>query len=387
MIELYKLKNSYHKERMLIGLYIAVFVSYLFLSIGTLIKGETEIFLEKFFVSIVLIVLFSLYLKFKGLKRFFILLVILLELDALFTVYRYPSLDFIVVIPFIMIFGFFYFLKMKEAVFAVILHYIYWAGVFITGLFLYKEGHSFFNHFSVLSLFSASLIILIFGMLYKYLIEISYKKVAERNKQNILMLNEIHHRIKNNLNMIASILGLQILSMENQEDERAKEVLRNSKLRIEAIAMIHDNLYKERHIKKVKFQNYIENLTLLVCSTYNKEIDVKVEADDIFLSFETMFKIGLILNELLTNSLKYAFEDGEKGKIYIKLNRKGEEYILTYLELGNENVDTEKILNSKSLGIKLIKLITKQMNASLSLSSKEGLKFVIKFHNLPILSK
>lgn len=387
MIELYKLRNSYHKERMLIGLYIAVFSSYLFLSLGSLIKGEIEIFWEKFLVSAIVAVLLFAYLKFKGLKKFFVFLVFLLEADALFTIYKYPSLNFIVCIPFIMIFGFFYFLKMREAIFFSVLHYLYWGGVFVTGLFLYKEQHRFFNHFSILTFISSSLIILIFGILYKYFMEVSYKKVAEKNRQNILMLNEIHHRIKNNLNMVASILGLQILSMKGEEDEKAKEILKNSKLRIEAIAMIHDNLYKERHIRKVKFQNYIENLTSLVCSTYNKEMTVKVEADDIFLSFETMFKIGLILNELLTNSLKYAFERERKGFIYIRLNRKKEEYVLTYLEKGNKNADTVKILNSNSLGIKLIKLIIKQMNASLTLDIDNGLRFTIRFRNIPILLK
>ncbi len=379
------IKYFYHKKGILLLVYIYILVLYIFFILLCMRYECRDILSEKIFVSsFILISLFLLH-KLKRVKTFFVILTVIVEFDAFFTIFYYPSLYFIILIPFSMIFCFFYFLKIKEALIASLIHYLYWIAIFGWEIFTYNNSHFVFNYFSQIILFLSSLPILLFSIFFYYSNEYFYQKISEKNRENILILNEIHHRIKNNLNMISSILGLQILSLENKKESSAqiKDILQNSKLRIETVAIIHDTLYKENHIKRIKFQEYIERLSDLVEKTYNKNVSIKIDADEIFLSFETMFRIGLILNELLTNSLKYAFKENQKSQIFINLQRNSDSYTLIYWEKENRNIDVSKILNSKTLGIKLVKLLIKQMEALMRVCDENGLKFVIKFKNNP----
>ncbi len=167
-----------------------------------------------------------------------------------------------------------------------------------------------------------------------------------------ILLKEIHHRIKNNLNMISSIMGLQILSLENGNYHDPKVILLDSKIRIEAMALIHEAIYEDNDLDRLNFEKYVNNLLKLINQTYKRNIKIELHSDVDYLPLEPMKSLGIIINELFTNSIKYAFKDN--------------------------NLD-DKIINSNSLGIKLVKLTVKQMRGSLDITRNSGLIFTIKF--------
>jgi len=192
--------------------------------------------------------------------------------------------------------------------------------------------------------------------------------------------NEIHHRIKNNLNMVASIIGLQILNLEKTDTQDTKEVLLNSKLRIEVVAMIHESLYQHNQEEDIDFKEYTKKLTELILQTYNQDVLVKINTEVPILHEDIMLRLGIIINELLTNSIKHSFSKTDKKKcIKIGLEKKGTEYIFTYRNPYNIQADLDKILHSDTLGIKLIKLTVKQMKGHLEVEQKDGLVFTIAF--------
>ncbi len=193
------------------------------------------------------------------------------------------------------------------------------------------------------------------------------------------MQNEIDHRIKNNLNMISSILGLQILNLKNGSNESAEDILLKSKLRIEALAMVHNALDSSEDIIEVNFTKYVNNLSSLLMSTFCKNIAIKIDASDIYFNANTMLKLGLIFNELLTNSLKHALPFKGIKSINIILRKKRSYYTLIYKEEGGKFVNIQKIRKSKTLGIKLISLLLKEMNATMNIFQKDGLAFQIQF--------
>jgi two-component sensor histidine kinase len=192
--------------------------------------------------------------------------------------------------------------------------------------------------------------------------------------------NEIHHRIKNNLNMIASIIGLQILNLEKTNIHDTKEILLNSKLRIEVVAMIHESLYQHNNNEEIDFKEYTKKLTQLILRTYNQDVLVKINTEVPILHEDIMLRLGIIINELFTNSIKHSFSKSNQKKcIKIGLLKKDKHYIFTYHNPYNINADLNKILHSDTLGIKLINLTVKQMGGECKVEQNEGLLFTITF--------
>lgn len=189
------------------------------------------------------------------------------------------------------------------------------------------------------------------------------------------MQKEINHRIRNNLNIVSSILGLQISSLKNGSVYKTADILKDSKLRIDAIAIVHNASHKSEDFKK-----YVRELCDLIKITYNSDIEVEIRADKVEIELDIMLKIGLIITELLTNSLKYAFFHKENKKnILITLKKNADNCLLTYLEKGCKIVDINKIRQSKALGIRLIMLTLKQMKAHMNIKQNGGLIFTIDF--------
>ena len=229
-------------------------------------------------------------------------------------------------------------------------------------------------------MFTTSVVVVFLGLFYHLSTEVTYEKLEASNKKNETLLKEIHHRIKNNLNVIASIFGLQILNLKKGISKSTEEVLKDNKMRIESIAMIHESLYQNHDIGKAPFKGYVQKLTGLINKTYNRNISVHIDSQNISLPLETMFRLGIILNELFTNSIKYAFEHDEKSdQVNVKLYRDGDDCYFTYHESRNEHIDIPKILNSQTLGMRLIQLTVKQMDGTLDISHNDGLIFTIIF--------
>ncbi len=195
-----------------------------------------------------------------------------------------------------------------------------------------------------------------------------------------LLQSEIHRRVKNSLNTISSILGLQINALNIVSEKNTKEILENSKQRIETIAINHEALYQNHDLGEVPFNVYAQNLVDMINQAHNRNISVQIESNQISLPTDTMFLMGIILGELFTNSIKHAFKkDKDDNRVKISLSKHKDYYLFSYHESGNENIDIAKILNSQTLGMRLVKLVVKQLDGILEVTQDRGLFFTIEF--------
>ena len=220
--------------------------------------------------------------------------------------------------------------------------------------------------FALLSFF-----VFLFGATYHFAIEESYKKLEQSNKQKDFLLKEIHHRVKNNLNIVASILGLE--KFESDATEVHKLIHRN-KLRIESIAMVHEILYENSDLEKIDFKSYIQKLTKHIIQTEGDEdIHIVLDIVKLELHIEPMMQFGIIINELMTNSIKYALRGDEKS-ISITLLRHEHEYKLCYKDSGRGEKEAPQ-----GFGSSLIQMSVKQLDGRLNITHKDGLVYEIYF--------
>ena len=254
----------------------------------------------------------------------------------------------------------------------------------IMGLLLYLEYYNnpnnplFQNHQALFNLGYTALIIYFFGLLYHAYILRTFEELDASNRQKEMLLNEVHHRVKNNLNVIASIIGLQ----SNRLDGREKEELLKSKTRIESIALVHEMLYGCDNFENIDFYDYTHQLSRLLLSMYQQSSKIKIiiNSNGIKLPLEIMIHLGIMTNELLTNSVKYAFNDAD-GEINITLSCENDKFKFIYCDNGAGVSSSDRLLKSKSLGIKLIQLSARQLNGELLLSSPKGLQYEVEFKN------
>ncbi len=257
-------------------------------------------------------------------------------------------------------------------------------GIYLYGYYYMYDGHGFsYKASDIVAIFMATLVILFIGIFYHLGVEETYRQLEKANQHNKILLQEVHHRVKNNLNIIASILGLQMRNIKKGITKDSYEVLKENKLRIESIAMIHEALYKSKHFDKIDFKKYVLRLINLIGATYDKEIQVNLNADNISFSLDTMLRLGIILNELFTNSIKYAFsQNSTNNQVNITLTKQKEHYTLIYHEYGNRDADIDKITDSAALGMKLVFLTVREMDGTIEISKKDGLVFTIQLRLL-----
>lgn len=216
-------------------------------------------------------------------------------------------------------------------------------------------------------------------------LEITERKIAQDNMRKSLeekevLLREIHHRVKNNMQIISSLLRLQ---SENIEDKKYRDAFIDSQNRIHAMALIHEKLYQSKSIAKINFKEYIDSIVSNIFESYciksNIKIDINIE--NIPLIIDCAVPCGLIINELVTNSLKYAFPDGRQGKIQISVKSNNDHMI--QLSISDDGIGIPEdmdIRNTKSLGLHLVTaLAEKQLNGEFILNRENGTEFQIKF--------
>lgn len=195
--------------------------------------------------------------------------------------------------------------------------------------------------------------------------DITARKHAEDISRQQLLLKEGHHRVKNNLQLITSLLNLQA---EYIHDEKILAMFKDSQNRIRAMALVHDILSQNKELARINFREYIERLTSALFHTYGavdeqRKLSLKIEP--IFLRSELALNLGLILNELVTNSLKHAFPGSRKGEIHIEFQADGDSpYLLTVSDNGI-GCPFFDFLNPRTLGIQLVSTLIKQIEASL----------------------
>ncbi len=203
-----------------------------------------------------------------------------------------------------------------------------------------------------------------------------------KNKQNELLLKEIHHRVKNNLEMVKSLIALQSAKLE---DGASKEAMLASQNRVQSMGIIHQKLYQGENLGSIEMKDYFINLGEGVLDTFNAEEKVKIECamDDLNLDVDTAVPIGLIVNELLTNALKYAFPEGKKGQINISLVKENNDLLLKVTDNGIGKTEGSKPKGT-GFGTQLIQLLTQQLNGTISEDYKNGTAVFFNFKNFKI---
>jgi two-component sensor histidine kinase len=301
------------------------------------------------------------------------------EFDSAFVMLNQQLNHFVTIYPFFIIFGFFFFFRLSTAIWMTIIHLLYWLSISAYGHIIFPEDPT-FQVISLANIIVSSFIATVFAFFYHISTELTYEKLEHANRQKSILLKEIHHRIKNSLNKISSMIGLQILSIKNGNIEDTEEVLRKSKLRIEAMAMVHNALYKTRDIGKIEFDDYIKNLTSLIKHTYDRSLSVEVCNNHKYLPIDTVMKIGLIINELMTNTIKHAVVlNEEEIKILISLSEKKDNCLLEYHQTNTDKVDETLLQKNDTLGMRLIRLTVKEMGGDMKISNSDGLKFLFRF--------
>lgn len=197
-------------------------------------------------------------------------------------------------------------------------------------------------------------------------------------KEKELLLKEIHHRVKNNLQIISSLISLQTMNTTN---ENTCASLRDSQNRIKSMALIHEKLYQSKDLARIDFKGYVNSLVKSLSSSYvlNPGLKIIVDIEDVCLDIDTAIPCGLIINELVSNSLKYAFTGRNTGEIRIVLSRNDNAYRLAVSDDGVGMAPGIDFKNTTSLGLMLVVTLAEQINGSLDHPEGPGTMFVITF--------
>ncbi len=192
-------------------------------------------------------------------------------------------------------------------------------------------------------------------------------------REKEVLLQEIHHRVKNNLQVISSLLSLQSRSVA---DPQASDVLRDSQARVKSMALVHEKLYRSADLERIDFAEYAQGLTAQLRRTYAAQSDhltLEVDADDCRLDVDTAIPCGLILNELVANALKHAFPDGRPGRVAVTVRQPTPGRL--QLEVHDDGVGFPPgfdFRNSPSLGLQLVHTLVSQINGTLEFESRPG---------------
>jgi two-component sensor histidine kinase len=195
-----------------------------------------------------------------------------------------------------------------------------------------------------------------------------------------VMLKEIHHRVKNNMQVISSLLGLQSGYIK---DKGVLELFKESQNRVRSMALIHERLYRSEDLARIDFDGYIRGLVMHLFSSYgiNPEV-IKLDMDirGISLDINKAIPCGLILNELVSNSIKHAFPDGRGGEIGIVMHPiNGDEVELIVSDDGIGFPEGVDFRDTETLGLELVNMLTRQLAGEIELDKNGGTRFKIIF--------
>jgi len=208
-----------------------------------------------------------------------------------------------------------------------------------------------------------------------YAFQIKRKSLAEKE----LLLKEIHHRVKNNLQVVTSLLNIQ---QRRINDPEAVEAIQESKNRVETMALIHKSLYQNNDLSNINSQDYIQQLVAYIFKTYSidqNKIDYNLEVQNIKMDMDTLIPLGLILNELVNNAIKHAFSEKESGTISISMKEQNRKVMLQVSDNGTGMPDEQKLRNASSFGFKMVQAFVKKLNATLNILYENGTTLQIAF--------
>ena len=204
-------------------------------------------------------------------------------------------------------------------------------------------------------------------------------KASLREKE--VLLREIHHRVKNNLQIISSLLNLQKSDCRNAD---TKEVLTECQNRVRSMALIHEKLYETNDLARIDFSTYIHDLTSYLFRSYGAPATIRrtIDSGKVQLNIDTAIPCGLIVHELVSNALKYAFPNGGPGEISIRLGGENGKYLLTVSDNGIGLPKEMNFQSVESLGMRLVNTLTNQLDGKVELDSQNGTTFRIWFSQI-----
>ena len=228
----------------------------------------------------------------------------------------------------------------------------------------------------------AALLLVLLAFLFR-----SYRKnrkitaaLQARNAENELLLKEIHHRVKNNLQTISSLLSLQ---SESIQDPSAWDAVQESKNRVNSMALLHQKLYQGENLAAIEMRDYFETIGKTILDSFGEKaehLSLQVEMPELELDVDTAVPIGLITNELVTNSIKHAFPGREKGKISIALSTDENDMLQLHIsDNGQANANEGVSKDGGGFGTLLVQLLTAQLGGQLEKSTEEGTAITIRF--------
>ena len=215
--------------------------------------------------------------------------------------------------------------------------------------------------------------------------DITTRKAAESKiraslEEKEVLLQEIHHRVKNNLQVVSSLLNLQSRGID---DEETRQKFKESQNRVQSMALIHEQLYQSDNLSEIDFPKYIRQLAAHLFRSYQvsaSRIDLETDIEDIPLGINVAVPCGLVINELLSNALKYAFPEGKGGRVKIRLFERENGYVS--LSVADDGVGIPPEIgfwNAKTLGLRLVRTLVHQLEGGVEIERSGGTEIVITF--------
>jgi two-component sensor histidine kinase len=256
--------------------------------------------------------------------------------------------------------------------------FIHYTAVTLLSLYAYYELGIESQAFTFVSLKIFAFIvtfITFFGMLYHITISQNYERLKHQNQKKELALSEIHHRIKDNLSIISSLMSVQNFG---SNDEELYTVLASNRARIEALSLIHKLLYMQKNFDSIHFESYVDELIQYIFENTPYNITFEKDIDALYFSIKDMQHFGIILTELIENSIRHAFDKIEDPTIFIALKKINDELYFIYRDNGS-GCNEASLFSKKTLGMVFIEASVHQLKGKSSFTCKKGLKCEINF--------
>lgn len=200
--------------------------------------------------------------------------------------------------------------------------------------------------------------------------------LTAKNQENELLLKEIHHRVKNNLEIVSSLLALQSAQID---DPQTKEAMQESQNRVNSIGIVHKNLYQGTNLGSIEMKGYLLNLSENILDSFGVEEKIQLELamEKLELDIDTAVPLGLIINELITNTIKYAFPYSDKGIITIKMEKQAQNMLR--LEISDNGIGKSSEIQGTGFGRQLVSLLTQQLNGTMTETIHNGTTIQLDF--------
>jgi two-component sensor histidine kinase len=206
--------------------------------------------------------------------------------------------------------------------------------------------------------------------------KLSDKQISRSLHEKEVMLKEIHHRVKNNLQIISGLLELQAFQIR---DDSVRYALLDSQSRVKSMALVHEKIYQSEDLSSINYKEYIDQLAEYLFATHEQpNVTYSIDSDNVNMPIDSAIPTGIIINELITNSLKHAFPDGRNGSVGIKLKNHSNGVTLVVEDNGIGMKKEVDLSTSTSLGLELVNALSQQLNATVQVDTQNGTRFTFQ---------